>query len=336
MAEMTDNTHAMDSAWRYVTKNISKKLEELENSEDSQYFLAIANEYRSLLAAASALLGNNNEDDDDHQEFKLKFLDMTNQAECLSKRADEFQDKYFKYNIPYLGHRCFKDYLKDLQEFMTIWSKETEKGRRKGEKSLIEWMQQLNQSQRKTTFEEMKKVVIDLGTHISYVISDFLFVVTVLGDRINLMNNLDYFKAMIQLLNVEKNGNDSIVIKAFLCVIHLVEKTIRKNKQSFIVNEVPKNDVGIEFEVFRMILKEVLRLEVALRCPDLPMVLTDEVYLCMRTHLRSFFEIKLRDVSFKMEALSLPVISHKERRKLSFAKETIGIGIQNIWNKLDL
>uniref|UniRef100_A0A803QDY9 Uncharacterized protein n=1 Tax=Cannabis sativa TaxID=3483 RepID=A0A803QDY9_CANSA len=340
MAEMKDNNLAMDLAMRYVIKKSPKKFIELENSEYSQYFLEIANEYRSLLAAALALLGNNNEDD--HLEFKLKFLDMTNQAKCLTRRVDEFQDKHFKYNIPYLDHRSFKDYLKDLEEFMTIWRKETKKGRRKGEKSLIKWMQQLDQSQRKTTFEEMKKVVIGLGTNISWIIIDFLFVVMILGDRINIMKNLDYFKAMIKLLNVEKNSNDSIVIKTFLCVIQLVEKTMRKNKQSLIVNRTAKNDDGIEFELLRMILKEVLRLEVALCCPDLPMVLTDEVSLSMGNHLTNFFETKLSDVNLKMnelrmEALSLHVVrNHKEAMKLNFAKQTVAIGTRKIWNKLDL
>ncbi|KAM6564757.1 hypothetical protein CsatB_024755 [Cannabis sativa] len=329
----------LELAWNQMSANIFKNLHELvKKSKDPKSIMELAKDYRSLLKAASTILGCKDE-------IQSKMIVLIKQAHCLNKRVDDFHDKLHQnYNIPHFGEtESFKDYLKDLQEFMTMWKEETEKGRRKGEKSLIEWLQELDQSQRKITFEAMKNVVIDLGTNVSKIITDFLLLVVILGDRKHIIKNLDDFKAMIKLLSVEKNKDNSIVIKAFLGVIQLVETTMGKRK-GLNGNRGEETEIAgkIELEIMRMILKEILRLEVALCCPDLVMVLTDEVYLSMGIHLRNFFGTKLNDVNMKMNALRMEVAllsfvqSHKDENEVEFVKETMAIEVQNIWNKLDL
>ncbi|XP_060974953.1 uncharacterized protein LOC133039894 [Cannabis sativa] len=328
-----------------ITNKINKKLQELENSDDFQGLVELGNELTSLLKEASSSLLGSVED----QEFNAKYTELKKQALSLIDRTYEFEEKHLKYNIPSLiGVQSFKGYLENLQEFMkNVWEKESKEKREKGGKSLIEWLQHLDhhhQSERKTTIEEMKKAVIDLGTDISVIITEFLLLVVILGDRNDIMKNLDDFKAMIKLLSVEKT-NDSIVIKTFLSVIQLVVRTMKKRK-SLSGKRGEKSEVAgeIELEIMRMILKEILRLEVALCCPDLVMVLTDEIYLSMISHLRNFFECKLSDLNLKVNELRIQVVSllidenhdSQEERKLKIAKETMGAGAHNIWTKFDI
>ena len=71
---------------------------------------------------------------------------------------------------------------------------------------MIEWLQQLDQSddeQRKTTFEEMKAVVIDLGIRISYHLTEFLLLVAASAEWKDIMRQLDDVAAIIGFLSRE-------------------------------------------------------------------------------------------------------------------------------------
>ena len=87
-------------------------------------------------------------------------------------------------------------------------------------------------------------------------------------------------------------------------------------------------------EIFRVILREVLRLEVALCCPDLPMTLTDDVYLCMGSHLREVFGNKLKVVIFEIHQLKMENL-YEDPETLNHLAGTLIMGIKEIWNKLD-
>ncbi|KAM6552231.1 hypothetical protein CsatB_002039 [Cannabis sativa] len=324
----------------HITKGISKKLYEMKNTDDFQGINKLGIQLRSLIMEARSALYGKAQD----EEFKANYAEFKKRALNLSNRVDEFEEKHLKYNIPSLiGVQSFKIYLQNLQEFMKIWEKEAEKGREKGEKSLIEWLKNLDQSQRKSTIEEMNKVVIDLGIHISVIMIEFLSLVVIFGDRNNIMKNVDDFKDMIKILSVEKNKENSIVIKNFLCVIELVGRRMRKRK-GLGVNRGKECEISggdVELKIARMILKEILRVEVGFCCPDLVMVLSDEMYLSMGTHLRNFFGNKLTELSLKVNDLKIQADEQdfdmiKEEKRFKIAKETIIDGVHNIWNKFHL
>ena len=69
------------------------------------------------------------------------------------------------------------------------------------------------------------------------------------------------------------------------------------------------------------------------------MMLIDEVYLSMGSHLREVFQNKLEVIiseinDLKKEVLSTPV-RDKVTEVLYSLKETMDVGIKDIWNKLD-
>ena len=84
------------------------------------------------------------------EEFKSskKTLEkMMKQTQEILKHLDEFEEKLLKYSLPHLDEsESLEMYLEKLKEFMKTWKQEAEKGRVKGEKSLIDWLRQFDQS----------------------------------------------------------------------------------------------------------------------------------------------------------------------------------------------
>ncbi|KAM6591822.1 hypothetical protein CsatA_014427 [Cannabis sativa] len=308
-------------AWLVVSSNISKALtyysQEIESSAPD-----LQKEFSSLGEAVLTIFKSK---DLNAFEKQLKFVELIKQALSLKKRVDEFDDKCLNYNLPlFLGDgeheddQSFKNYLRYLHKFMKYWKREAEKRREDGGKSLIE---RLDESEKKNAFEYIKMSLIFVGSYLSDLISEFILVIVILGDRNEIMKNLEDFKAMIKLLsldNDEKNSN-SIVIKRKLL----------------------SDDGDIEFELLRMILKEVLSLEVVFCCPKMTEVLTDNPYILHGSSLHKYFTDRLMALDLKMNELRaqtylLPPINEETKKKLKVLIQTIDDGYQNIWKKLDL
>ena len=68
----------------------------------------------------------------------------------------------------------------------------------------------------------MKTLVIDLGTQISHHLTELLLLVAVSAKWKGIIEQLDDVAAILELLSMEEN---SIVIKGFLFVVKLLEKT---------------------------------------------------------------------------------------------------------------
>ena len=321
---------------------ISEKLHDLEISEDGEFVKDLSRECESILESASKAVMISTKKLKTEKELetaKKKVKKVKKEMDDLNKHLDEFDEKLLKYDIPHLSeYESFEDYLKYLQEFVKIWKQEAEKGRANGQKSLIEWLRLPDQSdheQTKTTFEAMKAVAIDLGTTISDHLTEFLLLVAAMTEWKDIMRQLDDAATIIGFLSVEEN---SIVIKGFLSVVKFLERTMRESKKCSMESGegVYSFDV-INQELFRLILQQVLRLEVAFCCPDLPMMLIDDVYLSMGSHLREVFKNKLKLVISVINNLKKQVLSTRDKvtETLYPLKETMDMGIKDIWNKLD-
>ena len=70
------------------------------------------------------------------------------------------------------------------------------------------------------------------------------------------------------------------------------------------------------------------------------MVLIDDVYLCMGSHLREVFENKLKTVISEIDELKVEMLFIEVRDKvpeaLSSLKRALDMGIKEIWDKLEL
>ncbi|PON85014.1 hypothetical protein TorRG33x02_192660 [Trema orientale] len=320
--------------------NNCKKIEELDKLRDG-FLSAEANEHKALLVAYNRTLRAvyDIQTKEEFKSCKMVIQRMANGAQALCKRLDEFEEKFRRYNVPKLSDSTsLLAYVKNLREFMKIWDEEAEKGRGKGEKSVIEWLQQLGQSEqeeRRDTFEEMKEVAIELGIQISHHLVEYF---VLMAERDDIALKLDDVLVMIHYLSVEEN---SIVIPTFLSLVELVKRTLRESEKSSMHSTAYASYDETEQEVLHLILREVLRLEVAFCCPDLPMMLTDNVYLSMASHLMKVFENKLKQVNLKMNELKMESSSVRDRdedqktRNLDLKKE-LDTGMKEIWNSLDL
>ena len=321
-------------------KTIEEKIEELNNLGDGS-LSEEKKEFKSLVAAtdhAKSML-KNVKTEEELESSKKEIKGIGDGMQDLRKRLAEFEEKFQKYNIPKLYHESTSmvNYCRKLQEFMKIWEEEVEKGREKGEKSLIEWLKQIGQSdqeQRKSTLEEMKDVVIELGIEISHCLIEYFFLLTVFPNRHVLTRKLIDVKNMIGCLSLEEN---SIVNKRFSSVMKFVDITMEESENSSMVSieYVPYSER--EMELLQLILREVLRLEVAFYCPNLPMMLIDHVYLSMGSHLLKVFEHKLKKVNWKMNEFKMELLSKRDRNDLDpKTKEELDMGTKEIWNSLDL
>ena len=76
----------------------------------------------------------------------------------------------------------------------------------------------------------MKTVAIDLGAQISHHLTEVLLLVANSAEWEGILEQLDDVTAILGLLSVEEN---SIIIKGFLSVVKLLEKTLRASKEMF-------------------------------------------------------------------------------------------------------
>ncbi|XP_060974944.1 uncharacterized protein LOC133039888 [Cannabis sativa] len=302
-------------AWFVVSSNINKTLtyhlQEIERSTPN-----LQQEYSSLVKAALRVFESK---DLNKFEKQSKFIELIKQAMSLQKRIDEFNDKCSNYNLPlFLGDgeheddQSFKNYLRNIQEFMKNWKREAGKKRENGEKSLIE---SFDESERKNAFE--KKI----------------------------MKNLEDFKNMVKLLSLDNNENNSnsIVIKNLVSVIQLTKTIVKKNKRLVLPKprKLLSDEGDIEFELLRMILTEVLCVEVVFCGPRMIEVLTDDQFGVYGFYLHKYLRERLIALDLKMNELRvqiclMPSVNEETKKKLTILRKTIDEGYENIWNKLDL
>ncbi|GMN43381.1 hypothetical protein TIFTF001_012596 [Ficus carica] len=110
-----------------------------------------------------------------------------------------------------------------------------------------------------------------------------------------------------------------------------------KGKHEKKTDKVKKDDSQIEKEndVLHLIIIEVLRLEVGFRYPDLPVMVSNEVFLAMGEHLvDNVFEDRLNNLSAKVDGLKLSVGENDSMRK--FVEQVLNVGLKEIWYKLNL
>ncbi|GMN43386.1 hypothetical protein TIFTF001_012582 [Ficus carica] len=225
-----------------------------------------------------------------------------------------------------------------FQDSVNLMKEEAKKGRGKAEKSLIEWLQLLEQSdseERKSTFKAMRLVMVDLGMQISHFLSEAFLFMSVSANKEGIKQNLDDFMEILECLSVEDN---SVIIDTFVYVMDFAPKAMRLRE----LQRAGMDHVNRRFKekgIFHLIIKEVLRFEVALCCPDLPMMLTDEVFLAMGSHLIKVFEKKLNRFGLKMDELKTELriyFRDEEIKKVSFLIEIMDSGIKEIWKRLKL
>ncbi|KAM6551847.1 hypothetical protein CsatB_001655 [Cannabis sativa] len=298
-------------AWFVVSSNINKTLtyhlQEIERSTPN-----LQQEYSSLVKAALRVFESK---DLNKFEKQSKFIELIKQAMSLQKRVDEFNDKCSNYNLPlFLGDgeheddQSFKNYLSYIQEFMKNWKRESEKKRENGEKSLIE---SFDESERKNAFEYIKMLLNYAGTCLSLLITDFILMIVVLGDRKKIMKNLEDFKNMVKLLSLDNNENNSnsIVIKNLVSVIQLTKTIVKKNKRLVLPKprKLLSDEGDIEFELLRMILTEVLCVEVVFCGPRMIEVLTDDQFGVYGFYLHKYLRERLIALDLKMNELRVQI-----------------------------
>ncbi|EXB58313.1 hypothetical protein L484_015647 [Morus notabilis] len=95
----------------------------------------------------------------------------------------------------------------------------------------------------------------------------------------------------------------------------------------------------IERDILYPIIREVLRLEVAFCCPDLPMMLTDEVFLSMGCHLVKVFDKNLKRICLNLDKLTTQLSLHlriEDRETLNADKKFLEAVVRLTWKELGL
>ncbi|EXB58322.1 hypothetical protein L484_015656 [Morus notabilis] len=262
--------------------------------------------------------------------------------------VDKLEEKFLKYNVPKrnaidrsTSGTSFDRHLERLREFMQVtWKERAEKCRRKEHRSLIEWMGKLEETedqQKRNTFKALRVVLIDTGIKISHFLIEYLLIMSVSSKEEEISVNLFEVETTIRCLSTEEN---SIVINSFLSVVKLFNRMMRTMmKPKTKVDMIKKDDSKIEEdnEVLHLIIIEVLRLEVGFCYPDLPMMVSNEVFLAMGQHLMdNVFEDKLNRLRAKIDGLKIPELlsdGDDDSMRKRF-KKVLNFGAKEIWNQV--
>ncbi|EXB58320.1 hypothetical protein L484_015654 [Morus notabilis] len=279
---------------------------------------------------------------------KAKIENLMTELQGMHKTLDNSEEKFCMYNVPKHDAidrsnfpESFNWYLERLTEFMQVtWKVKAEKCRKQEHKSLIEWMAKLAESEderKRFTLKALRVVLIDTGMKISNFLTQYSLIVSVSADREQMAANLFEVESIIRCLSVEEN---SIVIDTFVSVVKLFNGTMRtmmnpKTK----IDTIKKSDsrIGKENEVLRLIIIEVLRLEVGYCYPDLPMMVSNEVFFAMGKHLKdNVFKDKLETLSSKIDGLKileLVSVGDKDSTRKSL-EQVLNHGVKEIWMQL--
>ena len=332
----------MESELKSHSEFIYKKIEELttkhRESEASEELDAVVSRGSALMKQCSDRLTTTKFSG----KMRLRELEpILGIAREVKESLVEFEEKFRKYNLPRRrDSKSFEEYEERLREFMRIWKVEAEKGRINGERSLLEWVRELGE-ERMSTFEVVKALGTDLGIKISRRLAEYLWFLTASSEKETMMRNLEEVRIALECLIME--GTNSIVIDGFLAVVRFTNVVMTVEAARELLRKMEKADwqrgESEESEILPLILREVLRMEVAFRCPDLPMMLTDEVFVSMVCHLTNVFEKRLGRVALKMDELIAQrrrFLDARDEERLNHLFDLLNLRIYGIWDKLDI
>ncbi|PON33789.1 hypothetical protein PanWU01x14_349710 [Parasponia andersonii] len=237
--------------------------------------------------------------------------------EDINTRMTEFKAQ-MQYNVPKRQTEAepLNQYVVRLKDFMKLnWKKAPEGNRGKRQAKLSEMMQNRWIRKRAMSF---RNLLVEFGTQISMFLVQY-FMVSSDGKEIS--ETLFEVETILRCLSV---GNGSTVINNFVSIVQLFDRTIRP---AAISDDRKAKGKETEEEInflLRMIMVEILRLEVACFYPNLQseMFLNEEAYMrcCVK------FEEKPERIRSKINEL---------RMEISIPDEVLD-EIKAIWNNLDL
>ncbi|PON85017.1 hypothetical protein TorRG33x02_192690 [Trema orientale] len=181
------------------------------------------------------------------------------------------------------------------------------------------------------------ETIVDQVTRVYAISRHLIEYFLLMAKRDDIEFKIDNVSVIVRYLRVKHNSN---IIKSFSSVVELVKKKIRDSgKRSMDLEEnVSYDETEVEFH--HMILQEVLRLDVALYSPHLPMMSVEDVYLSKGGLLRIEFEDTLKKVSWKMNELKTELsstrVGDEDPETWNHLKEETEVGIKEIWNNLDI
>ncbi|EXB58315.1 hypothetical protein L484_015649 [Morus notabilis] len=268
----------------------------------------------------------------------------------VQETLDLLEERLRKYNVPKLdaidrskSTESFDQYLERLREFMQVtWKDKAEKCRRKEHRSLTGWIVKLEESEdpeKRITFDALRVVLNDIGSKISCFLIKYLLIVSVSVDKEEMTAKLFEVESMIRCLHIEEN---SIVVNTFVTVVKLFDRMMRTMMNPTTkIDMTKKRDSQIEKEneVLHLIIIEVLRLEVGFCHPDLPMMLSNEVFMAMGQHLMdNVFVEKLDGLRAKIDGLKkTEFLSDGDKDSMGKTfEQALTLVVKEIWNQLDL
>ncbi|PON74056.1 hypothetical protein TorRG33x02_248330 [Trema orientale] len=299
------------------------------------------------------------------QELKRLMMEMEAQkteVETLYASLDVHEERFRKFNVPKrfrtASEQPLKLYLESLQEFMkTTWRKEAEKNREKEKRSLIEWMDKLDQSneEAKIAFDALKTSFAELGIQISKFFIDYFLLIMAVSNKSEEILALSLYEveAVLECLAVEENSN-SIVINTFIKMVQFFERSTKlagpvsdeakgqKSKEDHSSDDEEKVmfflDDEIKDDLLHPIIIEVLRLEVSFCSPEMPVMVTSDVFYSMARHLvDNVFEDKLNRIGAKIHGLKTDVqfVQGEDSSDMKFFRDVLDSGVEELWTSLD-
>ncbi|PON41735.1 hypothetical protein PanWU01x14_287050 [Parasponia andersonii] len=298
------------------------------------------------------------------QELERLMVEMEAQkteVETLYASLDVHEERFRKFNVPkrfqMASEQPLKLYLESLQEFMkTTWRKESEKNREKEKRSLIEWMDKVDQSneEAKFAFDALKTSFAELGIQISKFFIDYFLLIMAVSNKSEEILALSLYEveAGLECLNVEENSS-SIVINTFIKMVQFFERSTKlagpvsdeakgqKSKEDSTDDEEKVMfflDDEIKDDLLHPIIIEVLRLEVSFCSPEMPVMVTSDVFYSMARHLvDNVFEDKFNRIGAKIHGLKTDIqfVQGEDSSEVKFFRDVLDSGVKELWTSLD-
>ncbi|PON41751.1 hypothetical protein PanWU01x14_287210 [Parasponia andersonii] len=169
------------------------------------------------------------------QEYEAELHGLKEMAETIKSQHDVYiqnLDKYVRRMerciVPKCNGEPLEEYVKTLEEFMQLnWTESAANDRARKQRSLVEWMQNMDQSDEvnKKGFDALKAVLIEHGIRIStFVIDYLLMVMPILSGRKEILTTLYEFETILRCLALKEN---SIVIDTFISMVQCIHQSIR-------------------------------------------------------------------------------------------------------------
>ncbi|EXC35836.1 hypothetical protein L484_001227 [Morus notabilis] len=199
----------------------------------------------------------------------------------------------------------FEDgYDEKMREQNPMKMKEAEEGRRIGNKTLIEMLEQLNQSSEgRSAFVGIKATAISIGIDISYLLVDY-FLVILLSEPEDIEPKIEEVKNTIQCW--ESLEANSVIIDMFVSVLELIGREMRNSPRGSAAEkeEIMKESVSYgkrEKDLLGTICFEVLNLDFAFGSP---------IFLMRSPHKEILVKIGkniIKSFKLKMERIHLKI-----------------------------